>query len=89
MTRRTARETYFLIVLGVLITILGLFALFSLGITLSSALTLLESPEANAGWLDVVGGLLFCLVGTTAAGGLIKFYRVVERRGAFEPPYRR
>mgnify|MGYP003385816735 CR=1 FL=1 len=88
MTGRTPREAYFLIVVGVLIAVVGLFVLFSLGITLSFILALLDPSEAEVGWLDVAGGLLFCSIGATAAAVLIKFYRVIERRGAFEPPNR-
>ncbi len=89
MMGRTPREAYFLIVLGVLIAIVGLFVLFAFGITLSFVLALLDQSEAEVGWLDVAGGLLFCSIGATAAVILIKLYRVIERRGAFEPPHRR
>ena len=89
MTGRTPREAYILIVLGVLIAISGLFVLFCLGITVSFVPALLDPSEAEVGWLDVAGGLLLCSVGAFAAVVLIKLYRVIERRGAIEPPHRR
>lgn len=89
MTSRTARESYFLIVIGVLIVVVGLFSLGSLGITFSFVLAILQASEAEFSWLDVAGGLLVCSIGVAATVILIKFYRVIERRGAFEPPHRR
>ena len=85
---RTPRETYFLVVLGALVVVFGLFMLFSLGITLSFVLTLLGPSEAEVNWWDVAGGLLFCFIGVAAVVLLIKLYRVIERRGAFDPPHR-
>ena len=88
MAVRTPRETYFLIVLGGLIAIVGLFLLGSLGVTLSFVLMLLNRSNAEVGWWDVAGGLLFCSIGVAAVVALTKFYRVIERRGAFDPPRR-
>lgn len=89
MADRAPMETYLLIVIGVLIVLVGLFSLGSLGITLSFVLAMLEPSEAEVEWWDVAGGLMFCFIGVAAAVLLIKFYRVIERRGAFEPPHRR
>ena len=82
-------ERYLLSVTGVLVVVVGLFSLGSLGITFSFVLAMLDRSEAELTWLDVVGGLLICSIGLVATFLLIKFYRVIERRGAFEPPHRR
>jgi hypothetical protein len=85
---RTPGETYFLIVMGTLIAVTGLFTVGVLGITLSLVLTVLDPSDAEVGWWDVGGGLLLSSVGAAAVAALFKLYRVVERRGAFEPPRR-
>ena len=81
-------ETYFLIVLGTLIAVTGLFTVGSLGITLSLVLTALDPSDAEVRWWDVAGGLLLCSVGAATVAGLVRLYGVIARRGALEPPHR-
>ncbi len=88
MASRTPLEAYFLIVLGTLIAVSGLFTVGCLGITLSLVPMALRPSDAE-GWWDVAGGLLLCSVGAAAVACLVKLYGVIERRGAFEPPRRR
>ena len=88
MASRTPGEAYFLIVLGPLIAVTGLFTVGVLGISLSLVLTVLDASDSEVGWWDVGGGLLLSSVGAAAVAALFKLYRVVKRRGAFEPPHR-
>ncbi len=88
MASRAPLETYFLIVLGTLIAVTGLFTVGCLGITLSLVLTALDPSDAEVRWWDVAGGLLLCSVGAAAVAGLVRLYGVIERRGALEPPHR-
>lgn len=85
---RTPRETYFLLVIGALVAVLGLVLLGFLGITMSYVITLLGPSEAEVDWADVAGGLLMCSIGAAAVVLLIKLYRIVERRGVLDPPHR-